>query len=94
MQMVKRVSLSRPYTTGNSNISVGDKFFCAFFSIHTEKLVIFLCVSKIPTEIFENPQKNCAIFLCVSIHTEKLTLFCRSLQNSQKNYIHAQKNYI
>ena len=25
-------------TTGNSNISVGDKFFCAFFLTHTEIL--------------------------------------------------------
>ena len=38
-----------------SNTSVGDKFFCVFFSIHTEKLVIKVWVSKIPTEIFENP---------------------------------------
>ena len=44
---------------------------------------------------FKNPDRNIRkIFLCVSIHTEKLTLFCRSFQNSQKNYIHAQKNYI
>ena len=62
------------------------------FSIHTEKFVIFLCVSKIPTEIFENPQKNYVIFLCVSIHTEKLTLFCRFVENAQKKYIHAHEN--
>jgi len=88
------VSKSNYVTTGNSNTSVGVAFFYVCFSIHTEKFVIFLCVSKIPTEIFENPQKNYVIFLCVSIHTEKLTLFCRSFQNSQKNYVHAQKNYI
>ena len=71
---------------------MGDEFFCAFFSIHTEKLVIKVWVSKIPTEIFENPQKNYVIFLCVSIHTEKLTLFCRFVENAQKKYIHAHEN--
>ena len=94
---LQRLGLDNHYeidTTENSNTSVGVAFFCVCFSIHTEKFVIFLCVSKIPTEIFENPQKNYVIFLCVSIHTEKLTLFCRSFQNSQINYIHAQKNYI
>ena len=75
---------SATITTENSNTSVGVAFFCVCFSIHTEKFVIFLCVSKIPTEIFENPQKNCVIFLCVSIHTEKLTLFCRFVENAQK----------
>ena len=56
--------------TGNSNTFVGDEFFCAFFSIHTEKLVIKVWVSKIPTEIFENPQKNYVIF-CACQYTQK-----------------------
>ena len=92
---LQRLGLDNHYeidTTENSNTSVGVAFFCVCFSIHTEKFVIFLCVSKILTKIFENPQKNYVISLCMSIHTEKLTLLYRFIENAQKKYIHAHEN--
>ena len=78
-------------TTGISLFSVGDKFFCAFFSVRTEKLRFFCGFQNIPTEKYENPQNNCMFFLCVTIHTrkkstltEKYNLFCRFFKNAQK----------
>ena len=69
-------------TTGISLFSVGDKFFCAFFSVRTEKLRFFCRFQNIPTEKYENPQNNCMIFLCMTIHTRKN-------QRSQKNTIYS-----
>ena len=81
-------------TTGNSNTSVGDEFFCAFFSIHREKFVIFLCVSKIPTEIFKNPQKKLRDF-SVRVNTHRkidiiLSVFSKL---TEKRYTRTEKLY-
>ena len=48
----------------------GDKFFCAFFSVRTEKLRFFCRFQNILTEKYENPQKN---YMRDNTHTKKIS---------------------
>ena len=84
-------------TTGNSFSSVCDYFFYAFLAIRTEKLKLFCAFQIIPSDKYNNTQKNDMFFLCVAIYTrknftltEKFQLFCRWSRYAQKNYVHAQ----
>jgi hypothetical protein len=52
---------------------VGDEFFCAFFSVRTEKKPIILWVSKYPVRKIRKPTEKLHDFsMRENTHTEKI----------------------
>jgi len=90
------------YTSGNSNTSVSDEFFCAFFTVRTEKYQFFLCVSLYTDrKIQKRTEKLHDFSVRDNSHTEKiythrkmlifLTVF---LKLTEKYYTHTEKMLI